>query len=74
MNLNEIENDILKLGWKDRAALARWLLQSLDDLSEAEIQSLWTEEAERRLDEMEQGQAPEIPAQDFFHRVRKVIS
>lgn len=29
---------------------------SIDELSEQEIEALWIEEAERRLDELEQGQ------------------
>jgi hypothetical protein len=41
--------------------LARRLLQSLDDLSEGEIEALWVEEAEHRLDEIEKGVVPEIP-------------
>jgi hypothetical protein len=30
---------------KDRAALAKWIVESLDDLSEAEVETLWAEEA-----------------------------
>jgi putative addiction module component (TIGR02574 family) len=74
MNLSEIENDILKLGMKDRASLAKWLLQSLEGLSEVELQNLWMEEAERRLDEMEQGLTAEIPAEEFFRRVRNAVT
>jgi hypothetical protein len=51
---------------KDRAALAEWIVESLDDLSEAEVDALWAEEAERRLDEMERGQVREIPAKKYF--------
>jgi len=74
MNLHEIENDILKLGVKERAALARWILHSLDDLSEEEIHELWMEESERRLDEMERGEVPEIPAEEVFQGARNAIS
>lgn len=74
MSFYEIENDALKLSVKDRASLARRLLESLDDLSEAEIQELWMEESERRLNEMEQGEVSEIPTQEVFQQVRNVIS
>ena len=53
MSLKELEDQIMNLDLKDRALLAQRLLQSLDDLSEREIESLWVEEAEHRLDEME---------------------
>lgn len=74
MDLREIENTIQQLGVKDRAALAQWILQSLDDLSDAEIQKLWMEKSERRLDEMARGEVQEIPAEDVFQRARNAIS
>lgn len=74
MTLKEIEAEIKKLQLKDRAALAKWIVESLDDLSEAEVESLWAEEAERRLDEMERGQVTEIPAEDVLRRARDLVS
>ena len=74
MSLEEIEAEIKKLDLKDRAALAKWIVESLDDLSEEEAAALWAEEAERRLDEMEQGQVNEIPAKEVIRRARAVIS
>jgi hypothetical protein len=47
---------------------------SLDELSESEIEDLWVEEAERRLDELEQGLVPEIPAQEVLRRARASLS
>jgi hypothetical protein len=69
-----IETEIKKLGLKDRAALARWLVGSLDELSDAEVEALWVEEAERRLDDLEQKAAVEVPAQDALSRARAAIS
>jgi hypothetical protein len=43
-------------------------------LSEAEIEALWIEEAERRLDELEQGRATEDSAEDVLRRARAAIS
>ena len=74
MGLKEIETEIKKLDLKDRAALAKWVVESLDDLSEAEIEALWADEAERRLDELEQGLVPEIPAKEVLRRARAAIS
>jgi hypothetical protein len=74
MRLKELEAEIKKLDLKDRAALAKWLVESLDELSEAEIEALWVEEAERRLDELEQGLTPEIPAEEALRRARAAIS
>jgi putative addiction module component (TIGR02574 family) len=74
MSLKELEAEIKKLDLKDRAALAKWIVESLDEMSEAEIEALWTEEAERRLDELEQGSVSEIPAEEALRRARTAIS
>jgi hypothetical protein len=74
MGIKKIEADIKKLDSKDRAALAKWIIDSLDDLSEAEVAALWTEEAERRLDEMELGRVKEIPAKEALRRARAAIA
>lgn len=74
MTLEKIETEIKKLDLKDRSALAKRLVESLDELSETEIEKLWVEEAERRLDEMEQGQTAEIPSEEMLRRARDVIS
>jgi putative addiction module component (TIGR02574 family) len=70
MSLEELETEIKKLTLKERAALAKWLVETLDDLSEPEIEGLWTEEAERRLDELEEGLETEIPAEEVLRRAR----
>jgi hypothetical protein len=74
MSIKEIEAEIQKLDLKDRATLAKWIVESLDKLSEAEVEALWAEEAERRLDELEQGLATEIPAREVLRRARAAIS
>jgi len=74
MSIKEIEAEIEKLDLKDRAELAKWIVESLDDLSEAEVEALWAEEAERRLDELEQGPVTEFPATEVLLRARAAIS
>ena len=74
MKLEELEVEIKKLPLKDRSALARWIVESLDDLSEAEINALWVAEAERRLDESEKGLVTELPSEEVLRRARAAIS
>lgn len=74
MSIKEIEASIQKLDLKGRATLAKWIVESLDDLSEAEIGELWADEAERRLDELEQGLVAEISDTEALHRARLAIS
>ncbi|MBI5143005.1 MAG: addiction module protein [Nitrospirae bacterium] len=74
MSIAELEVEIRKLTLKDRASLARWIVDSLDELSESEIETLWAEEAERRLDELEQGVAVGIPADEVLRRARAALA
>jgi putative addiction module component (TIGR02574 family) len=74
MSLDELESEIRKLPLKDRAVLAKWIVESLDELSETEINALWAEEAERRLDELEQGLVTEIAAEEVLSRAKAAIS
>lgn len=74
MSLKEIEAEIKKLDLKKRAELAKWIVETLDELSEAEVEALWVEEAELRLDELEQGLVTEIPVEEALRRARAAIS
>ncbi len=74
MSFDELVAEVKKLSLEDRATLAKWIVESLDELSEAEIEALWVQEAERRLDELEQGLATEIPAEEVLRRARRAIS
>jgi putative addiction module component (TIGR02574 family) len=60
------EAEIKKLDFKDRAALAKWIVESLDDLSESEVERLWFEEAGRRLQEFREGKVKGIPSEQVF--------
>lgn len=70
MSIEELEAEIKKLTLKDHTALAKCVIESLDQLSAPEIEPLWAEEAERRLDELELGLVPERPAEDVLRRAR----
>ncbi len=78
MQLQEIEVEIEKLSVHDRASLAKKIIDSLDayetNLSGAEIEALWVEEAERRLDDIHAGIVQEIPVEEAFDRAHNAIS
>ncbi len=74
MSRKELEAEIKKLDLKDRAALAKWIVESLDELSEVEIEALWVDEAEHRLDEIERGLVAEMSAEGVLRRARMAIS
>lgn len=74
MNDEQLEAEIMKLGLDARARLAEKLILSLDAPSDEENLRLWVAEAERRLRDLREGRAKEIPAEEVFRRARQAIS
>lgn len=70
MTIDELKREALRLDAATRAELARDLLVSLDDLSEAEVERLWLEEAVRRDEEMASGKVTPIPMDEVFAELR----
>ncbi|MBU4555770.1 MAG: addiction module protein [Actinobacteria bacterium] len=70
MTIEELKREALRLDPSGRADLARELLESLDDLSESEVERLWFEEAERRRVEVQSGNVTPIPMDEVFARAR----
>ncbi|HEY0154437.1 MAG TPA: addiction module protein [Longimicrobium sp.] len=71
MGVQELEAALLKLPNQERARLAEVLIDSLDE--ENEIAQAWTDEAERRLEELRSGKVQGVPAEEVFARIRAQI-
>jgi putative addiction module component (TIGR02574 family) len=67
--LEEIASHALSLTVESRAALAKRLLDSLEDLSPAEFERLWVDEAARRYQQLLDGTATSIPSEEVFARL-----
>lgn len=74
MNDEQLDAEIMKLDLDARARLAEKLILSLDVPSDKENLHLWVVEAERRLKDLREGRAKEIPAEEMFRRARQAIS
>jgi putative addiction module component (TIGR02574 family) len=74
MNDEQLDAEIMKLDLDARARLAEKLILSLDVPSDKENLHLWVVEAERRLRDLREGRANEIPAEEMFRRARQAIS
>lgn len=66
-----VEAQALKLTAEERAQLADRLLASLSE--DHEIEEAWAAEVERRIEEIESGRAPLIPAAEAIARARAAI-
>jgi putative addiction module component (TIGR02574 family) len=65
-DLEDIAAEVLELPLNKRAELASRLLESLDDLSEAEYDQLWAAEAERRFAEYKAGNMETVSYEEVF--------
>ena len=70
MTIDELRREALGLDLSSRARLANELLGGLDDLSEAEIEQLWLEESQRRLEEVASGAVEAVSADEALAKAR----
>jgi putative addiction module component (TIGR02574 family) len=68
-DLEEIASEALRMSVESRAALAKRLLDSLDELAPEEYERMWVEEASRRYQQLKAGTAKSIPSSEVFARL-----
>ncbi|HBG07305.1 MAG TPA: addiction module antitoxin RelB [Geobacter sp.] len=68
MKIKEVEEATMQLSLEERAQLAGKILLSLDEPTESEVERLWLDEAERRLNEFRKGKTNGTPAEEVFRR------
>lgn len=73
MDIQTLEREALGLPAADRAKLAHELLESLDTLTPAEIESLWLDEATRRLAGYDAGLMTAIGADEVFEKAKSLL-
>ena len=66
----KVVNDTLSLPPRSRAKLAEKLLESLDNPRQQEIDRLWAEEVEDRIDAYEKGSLKTVPGKEVFRRLK----
>ena len=71
--MSDVFKSAMVLDVHDRAALAEKLLASLEELSEEEAESLWAEEAQRRLEEYRTGRAKAVPSEAVHEKVERLF-
>ncbi len=71
--LEKMRAEVLKLSSKDRAFLAKCLIESLDQAEEQELEQLWLDEAERRLAAYQKGAIAARSASEVFAQAYEKI-
>jgi len=68
---DKVFDDALSLPSDARVFLVERLLESLNLPTQADIDRLWAEEAERRISEIDQGDVDLIPGDAVFAKIRQ---
>lgn len=70
----ELEDQVMRLPTRARARLAKQLIASLDqEPVDADVETLWIVEAQRRAEELAAQKVEEIPAEQALAKARAVI-
>ena len=73
MDFDLVEKQALGLPAKDRARLVKDLLESLDELTPAEVKSLWLDEAEKRAGQIDRGEVDLASAEEVAREARALL-
>ena len=71
---DRIVADAMKLPLRDRVSLAQQLVSTIDDQTDTDVEGLWFDEAERRLEELHTGKVEGIDADEAFRRAREDLT
>jgi hypothetical protein len=69
-NVAELEAKIRSLTLEDKTELIRFLIADLDGPADADVESAWLLEAQRRHREIVEGKVEPVPAQRVFQNLR----
>jgi putative addiction module component (TIGR02574 family) len=69
----KLEKQAQGLSPEERAQLAMALIESLDQGCDEDVEELWLDEAERRLEEYRTGRIEAIPANEVFEKIEKKL-
>ena len=68
---DKVYDKALSLPANDRIGLVERLLSSLNLPTQPDVDKLWADEAERRVAQIDSGEAELIPGETIFERIRK---
>ena len=70
-NAERVKQEVLQLPEADRAELARFLIESLDESEDPDVvEAAWDEELRRRVERLKQGKSRLRPAHQVLAEIR----
>ena len=73
MDFKVLEREALSLPLPDRAKLAHELLESLEVLSDSDLQRMWLDESERRAEQLDQGEVQLVPGEVVSQKAHALL-
>jgi putative addiction module component (TIGR02574 family) len=73
VDFESLTKEALERPASERARLARQLLESLDSLSQVELDQLWLDESQRRAEQIDCGDAETVPGEEVARKVRNLL-
>ena len=73
MTFRVLEKEVLELPARSRVRLAERIMESVDDYADPEVEAAWAAEIERRVDEIQSGADPGIPAAQVMKEARRAL-
>lgn len=74
MTADQLKPQLRQLDARDRVDLIRYLIDSLHEDGECEVDAAWEEELNRRVEEMRSGRVQGIPAREVIAEIREKYS
>ncbi len=69
-NAERVKQEVLQLPEADRAELARFLIESLDDSEDPDVEAAWDAELRRRVERIEQRKSRLRAAHQVLEEIR----
>jgi putative addiction module component (TIGR02574 family) len=74
MTTDQLKSVLSELGSQERVELVRYLIDSLHEEGELQVDPAWEAELDRRVEEMRSGEVPGIPADEVIAELREKYS
>ena len=74
MTFKQLEKEVRQLSAKEKATLARILIEDLDSSADEDVEHLWIEEAQRRYDAFQRGDVEAKPGEEVMRRAHQRFS
>lgn len=72
--VSELLQKALALSEQERAELASTLIDSLDPITDDNVEAAWQEEISRRIEDLRSGKAKTVPWETVYKEVRAILN